>query len=133
MTKSFHSIALATSILGVCAFSQDANAATVSISNQLFAGNAPVAGTPAPVSDSGAFSESVSGSIAGVELSPYAFNTTGSDSSYSVLGSPGGGASSATYNVNSSSLAFLWGSPDPYNQIEFFSGPDRYTAWRLYR
>jgi hypothetical protein len=40
-----------------------------------------------------------------------------------VLGA--GGASpigSATYNVNSSSFGLLWGSPDPYNQVAFFSG-----------
>jgi hypothetical protein len=31
---------------------------------------------------------------------------------------------SATYNVNSSSLTLLWGSPDPYNQIAFYTGPN---------
>jgi hypothetical protein len=29
---------------------------------------------------------------------------------------------SATYNVNSNSFTLLWGSPDPYNQIAFFTG-----------
>jgi len=37
----------------------------------------------------------------------------------------GGGTApigTATYNVNSSSLTFLWGSPDPYNSVTLFSG-----------
>jgi len=65
-------------------------------------------------------------------LSPYVNNTgAGSDgsiaatnASYSALGGTVGGSAngSATYNVNSSSFTFLWGSPDSYNQVEFFSG-----------
>jgi hypothetical protein len=73
--------------------------------------------------------QSVTGSIINVQLSPYAFNTgSGPDGSaaatnapYSVLGAVGG-SSSATYNVNSSSFTLLWGSPDPYNHVAFFSG-----------
>jgi hypothetical protein len=34
----------------------------------------------------------------------------------------GDGGSSVTYNVNSSSFTLLWGSPDTYNQVDFFSG-----------
>jgi hypothetical protein len=87
--------------------------------------------TPPSTSASGIFSQNVTGSIIGVELSPYAFNTgSGPDGSaaamnaaYNVLG-PGGGWGSATYNINSSSFTFLWGSPDPYNQIAFYTGPN---------
>jgi hypothetical protein len=130
--KSFHSTALAASILGLCAFSQDASAATVSITSQAFTGSAPLEVTPAPASTSGSFSQSVSGSIFAVELSPYAANTgSGPDGSaaaanatYSVLGAGGGPVSTATYNVNSTSLTLLWGSPDPYNEIAFFTGPN---------
>jgi len=131
--KSFHSTALAASILGLCAFSQGASAATVSITSEVFTGNAPLeAATPAPVSTTGTFSQSATSSITAVELSPYAFNTgSGADGSaaatgatYSVLGASGGVVSTATYNIDSSSLTFLWGSPDSYNQIAFFSGPN---------
>lgn len=67
-----------------------------------------------------------------VMLSPYAFNSgpgpDGSaaltDAAYSVLDAGGGPPSSATYNVNSNSFTLLWGSPDPYNQVAFFSGPN---------
>jgi hypothetical protein len=88
-------------------------------------------GTPSPASQSGIFSQSVTGSITGVELSPYAFNTgagsggsaAATNAAYSALG-VGGGMGSATYNVNSSSLTLLWGSPDPHNQIAFYAGPN---------
>jgi hypothetical protein len=127
--KSYHATVLAASVLGLCAFSQCASAATVSIANQLFTGNAPLVGEPSPASQSGNFLQSVTGSISNVQLSPYAFNTgpgpDGSDAAtnapYSVLGA-GGGSASATYNLNSSSFTLLWGSPDPYNQVAFFSG-----------
>jgi hypothetical protein len=126
--RSYHSITLAASIVGLCAVSQGASAATVSIASEVFTGNAPL--TAAPVSESGIFSQSVTGSITGVELSPYASNTgTGpggsaaaTNAAYSALG-VGGGMGSATYNVNSNSLTLLWGSPDPYNQIGFYTGP----------
>jgi hypothetical protein len=40
-----------------------------------------------------------------------------------VLGA-GGGSGSATYNLNSISFTLLWGSPDPYNQIAFYTAPN---------
>jgi len=121
--QSFRSTALAASILVLCAFSQGASAATISITSQVFTGSAPVEATPAPASESGNFSQSVSGSIAAVELSPYAFNTGATaNAAYSLLGAGGGPVSTAIYNVNSASLSLLWGSPDPYNQIAFFTG-----------
>jgi hypothetical protein len=132
MVKSFHPIALAASMLGVCAFSHDASAATVSIANQVFVGSAPLEGTPSPASQSGTFSQSVTGSIMSVELSPYAFNigpgpdggAAAANAAYSVLGAGGGPLSTAIYNVNSSNFTLLWGSPDPYNQIAFYTGPN---------
>lgn len=122
------------------AFLSEANATTVSIGNQNFAGNAPVLGTPTPALVSGSFIQSTSGNIPAtvnpidwllpggplrVQLSPYAFNTDGTNNaSYSVLDSGSGPVSSATYNVNSDSFTLLWGSPDSYNQASFFSGSD---------
>lgn len=130
--KSYHWTALAAGILGLCAISQGAGAATtVSIASQVFTGNAPLESTPLSAAESGSYSQNVTGSIVDVELSPYAFNTgTGQDggaaamnAAYSVLGA-GGGSGSATYNVNSSSFTLLWGSPDSYNQIAFYTGPN---------
>jgi hypothetical protein len=128
----------------IWAFSQAANAATVSITNEVFTGNAPLFDTPTPASQSGTFSQSVIGSIPStvppanwllpggpsrVQLSPYAFNTgpgpdgsaAATNASYSGLDIGGDGGSSVTYNVNSSSFRLLWGSPDLYNEVEFFS------------
>lgn len=130
--NSYHSTVLAASILGLCAFSQGASAATVSIASQVFTGNAPLEDTPSPASHSGTFSQNATGSIIGVELSPYASNTgpgpagsaAATNASYSVLGAGGGPLSTATYNVNSNLFTFLWGSPDPYNQIAFYTGPN---------
>lgn len=130
----------ALAIASVWAFPQVASAATVSISGQVFSGNAPIAGTPAPASFAGNFIQAASGDIPAtvasqdwllpggpprVQLSPYAFNTDGNTGApYSVLDSGGGPVSSATYNVNGGSFTLLWGSPDPYNSVSFFSGPN---------
>jgi hypothetical protein len=131
MSSLYRSASVAALVVGlIWAFSQGAIAATVTITSEDFTGNAPLEGTPAPTSQSGNFLQSVTGSIAGVQLSPYAFNTgTGPDGSaaamnapYSVLDAGGGPVSSATYDVNSSSFTLLWGSPDSYNQVDFFSG-----------
>lgn len=131
MRPHIYSSALAVSVLALCACSYGANAATISITSQDYTGNAPLEGTPTPASSSGIFSQSVTGSISGVELSPYAFNTgSGADGSaaatsapYSVLDAGGSSsAATATYNVGSSTFTFLWGSPDPYNEIAFYTG-----------
>jgi hypothetical protein len=107
-------------------FLQSGNAATISITSQTFTGNAPVEGTPTPASSSGSptFVQSVTGSIPNVELSPYAFNSNGTaNAPYSVI-SPGSvGAGDAIYNIgNSSTFTLLWGSPDTYNVVQFYSG-----------
>jgi hypothetical protein len=72
----------------------------------------------------------MTGSLHHFAFSPYAFNTgpgpggsaAATNAPYSVLNAGGGPLSSATYNVNSSSFTLLWGSPDSYNQVDFFSG-----------
>lgn len=133
MKLHYASAALVASAVVLCAFSQSAGATTVSITGQDFTGNAPLEGTPTPVSGAGpVFSQSVTGSISNVELSPYAFNTgPGADgtlaqtnAAYSVLDAGGGAQSDAIYNLNSSSFTLLWGSPDSYNEVEFFTGAD---------
>jgi len=90
-----------------------------------------------PASSTGNFLQSVTGgdtpSPSGVgiggRLSPYAFNTNGTaDAAYSVLGAgpnpPNSPNGTATYNINAPAAELLWGSPDPYNSVEFFSGPN---------
>lgn len=133
MRRHVYASALVVSVLALCACSYGANAATISITSQDYTGNAPLEGTPTPASSSGIFSQSVTGSISDVELSPYAFNTgAGADGNaaatsapYSVLNA--GGSSSpatATYNVGSSTFTFLWGSPNSYNEVAFYTGPN---------
>jgi len=116
------------SIIALWAFSYAASAATVSITAENYEGAPPVEGTPTPASVSGNFAQSVTSGMGGVDASPYSGYTGLTSSAFSVLGagpvtlnSPVG---SATYNVNSSSFTFLWGSPDPWNEVTFFSGPD---------
>jgi hypothetical protein len=119
------------------AFSQGASADIVSIEDETFMGNAPVTvGSPEgnvplnsvmPVSTSGNFLQSMTGSASGVILSPYANNTDGNAGApYSVLGAGNGNGvtGSATYNIGNYAALLLWGSPDPYNVVQFFSGRD---------
>ena len=133
MSSLYRSTAVAALAAGsLWAFSQGASAANVSITAEVSTGNAPLEVMTTPASESGDFIQSLTGTANRSDaLSPYAFNTgAGSDgtaaatnASYSALGAVGGSpVGSATYNVNSSSFSFLWGSPDAYNQVEFFSG-----------
>jgi hypothetical protein len=130
---------VATLVVGsLWAVSQGASADTVTITNQVFTGNAPLADVASPVSSLGNFIQSVtggdtpapSGKGTGGRLSPYAFNTDGLQDTgeYSVLGAgpPSNGMSfgAATYNINAPAAELLWGSPDTYNQVTFFAGPD---------
>lgn len=127
--KAHYSAALAVSIL-ISAFSPGVRATTVSITSEIFTGNAPFEDTQQAASYSGSFSQNATGSINDVELSPYYFNTgpgpdgnaAAANAAYSVLGTAGGPVSTATYNVNSGTFTLLWGSPDPYNQIAFYTG-----------
>ena len=124
------------------AFSHAAGAAIV-ISGETLTGNAPLMSVETPVKSSGNFEQSVTGGDTptpshtgtGGRLSPYAFNTgpgsggsaAATDAPYSVLGDGTNGGSpvgSATYNINAPTTDLLWGSPDPYNEVTFFSGPD---------
>jgi len=123
----YRSASIAALVVGsLWAFSQSASAATVSITVQAPA-NAPLADVATPVSSSGNFIQSVTGSIPNVRMSPYALNTDGLQDSgeYSVLGAANGAGpdGSAIYNINAPAAELLWGSPDPYNLVTLFSGP----------
>ena len=105
-----------------------ADAATVTIGSELFyngSNDAPIYSTVAPDAFIPLFTPSISGSSGGVTRSPYETNAIGADTAYSVL-SPGGQpspGSSATYNLyGATNFTILWGSPDTYNHITFYSG-----------
>jgi len=111
------------------AFGASANAATV-IGSEVFSGNVAQYGAPNPTNPPvPAFFTQPTGSIQNQTLSPYASNTnygTGGGSTWqydalSVAGSNTPG--SVTFNLaNTQTLAFLWGSPDSYNSMTFYSG-----------
>ena len=122
--RSASAAALAVGLLW--AFSQGASAATVSITAEDYEGTPPLVDTPTPASFSGNFLQIVTSGQGGVNASPYSGYTGVTGAAFSVLGAGNNGSpiGSATYNVNSSSFTLLWGSPDPWNQVEFFSGQD---------
>jgi hypothetical protein len=93
-----------------------ASAATISITSQITTGTTPVEGDAAPLPGAVNFLQGVVGSVSGSYESPYANNTP-----FNVISVAGG---DAIYNVGASSYSVLWGSPDSYNEIEFFAGAD---------
>ena len=74
-----------------------------------------------PNSTTGPFTLAAVGTIEGVQRSPWGDLDP---RPYSVLSPGGTGPSSATYNQGAGTLtfSFLWGSPDSYNVVEFWSG-----------
>ena len=127
-TTYIRSASVAALVVGsLWTFSQAASADSVSITAQAFTGNAPLADVATPVSSSGNFLQNVTGSVPDVRLSPYAFNTDGLQDTgeYSVLGAGGGPSfGAATFNINAPAAELLWGSPDPFNRVTLFSGPN---------
>jgi hypothetical protein len=120
---------LAATVLALYTFNQSAKATTVSIGSQDTT-MLPAGVVLDPTSSTGSFNPSVTGSIPDVYLSPFGDSTT----PYSVL-SPGNmptGPSSATFsfgaNSTITSVAFLWGSPDSYNSVEFFDTSNNLLA-----
>ena len=106
-----------------------AKADTITLTDAVNSGNttnAPLFGdlAPVPPAGSGVFAQGVVGSISDVTLSPYAFNTNGTTNTpYNVISEGSAGSGSATYNLSgSNSFLFLWGSPDSYNTVTFYSG-----------
>jgi hypothetical protein len=122
MKLHFYSSATATAMLALLSFSHAAKADSISITSQNFTTLPATDFIVAPVSNTGVFSLSVTGSVTNDRLSPWGNNT----SPYSILGENSAGTGSATYNLapGATSFSFLWGSPDDYNQVAFFSGPN---------
>ena len=125
MTRLLSSTAIAGALL-LCGLVSGANADSVTIGSQIpySGGDAPIYSTMIPNSVSGTFNPSVSGSTGG-ERSPYETNSTvaGRATPYSVLSADSVGPGTAIYNVTGNNFTILWGSPDDYNHITFWSGP----------
>ena len=128
MKRLLSSTAMAAAVV-LCGLASGANATTVSISENYYDPitnqNAPLYFPVAPDSSTPTFVLSTSGSISGVERSPYETNTDAFvGAAYSVL-APGGqvGPATATYNIAGNTIfALLWGSPDDYNHVTFYNG-----------
>jgi hypothetical protein len=127
MTKRFYSLALTVSALALLAFSNNANATSISFAESSVLPS-PVSNPGPSIPAFGTFSDTQTLSITNVQLSPYQGTSDYTDQ-YSVLdGMLGGGIpdSTATYNqgngLNTSVFKFLWGSPDAYNTVNFYSG-----------
>jgi len=121
MKTRLYTAAIAASL--VAAFAQSSSAATVSISSESYSGS-PYAGTGFDTlasSSTGFFTQTTAGSIANVQRSPFASSST----NYSAISNNAVyTAGSATYNYAAglTSFSFLWGSPDSYNTVKFYSG-----------
>lgn len=113
--------------MALCGFVGSAHAVTFT-ENYWSAGqpNAPLYFPVAPDSYSPVFAVET-GSSDGNYRSPYQLNTDSNGGAFYDVLAPGSsgqtGSASATYNLNSATVfALLWGSPDTYNQVQFWSG-----------
>ena len=118
--------------MALCGFIGGAHATTYTFSENAYVPvtnvNAPLYFTVAPSDSTPTFVQNVSGSVATVERSPYELNNNGlAGAFYSVL-APGGQPTfaNATYNfaADTTVFALLWGSPDTYNNVAFYNGPN---------
>jgi len=122
----YSTTAVTAGVLGLFAVAEQASAATLSqttISSTTaltYSGPAFQGAPPTPFASTGSFQQSVTGNDGGHTLDPYGGNGSTSTNAYSAEGA-GFTTGSATYNIGSPSVTVLWGSPDPYNEIEFFS------------
>ena len=124
MKRSLYSAAFAVIALSSIAFVGSANAATATIGSQSASATQSTATSSfitTDASSTGVFTPSTSGSIADVQQSP--FVNTSLD--YSAVSNSSSAASgSAVYNIGAgvTSISVLWGSPDLFNSIIFYSG-----------
>jgi hypothetical protein len=127
MKATLYSTALAVSVFALCSFSHDAKATVVVLSQDISTLPLVNFDTPATASSGSAtFTQSQIGSVTDDYLSPYVSSAALADTQpYSVISPSGVGPGSATYNLNgAAALSLLWGSPDSYNFIDFYSGAD---------
>jgi hypothetical protein len=127
MKRSLYSTAFAVMALSSIGFSNGASAATASIASESASPTQSTATSSTiatPFSTSGVFDVSTTGSVPFQQQSPF---TTAVP--YSVISGIAGGTSpadegSAVYNIAAgvTSISVLWGSPDAYNSIIFFTG-----------
>lgn len=131
MKRLMSSTAIA-AVMALCGFIGGAHATTYGFSENAYVPvtnvNAPLYFTVVPDGSTPTFVQNVSGSVGGVERSPYELNNNGLNNAfYSVL-APGGqpGSATATYNfaADTTVFALLWGSPDTYNNVAFYAGPN---------
>ena len=123
--KSLYTTACAAAILAALSFPQAAKALEFSVSESQIL---PATQDPQslPTSFTGTFTQNVTGSTS-EQLSPWTGTATASGT-YSVLDGQTVGTpvnpSDALYNqvAGTTTLTFLWGSPDTYNSVELFSG-----------
>jgi hypothetical protein len=121
MKTRLYTAAIAASLVAV--FAQSSYAATVSINTESasssgFAGAGFI--TPA-ASSTGNYIPSTSGNVFNSQKSPFLNPST----AYQVLGAGSGpaiGTATFNYAAGITSFAFLWGSPDTHNSVQFFSG-----------
>jgi hypothetical protein len=122
MKRSVHLGSITAGVLALLAFSHYANAVTISIVSQNVTTIPTTNFITTPTSTTGIFTLSTTGSIDGVKRSPYEGSSI-PHTPYSALSVGGVGAGSATYNCpGCTSFSFLWGSPDSYNFLDFYSG-----------
>ena len=126
MKCRLYSTAAAVALLVLAGYSHGAKADTITVTIIQDTGNAPVEGDALPNDHTGIFLTGVTGSVPGQYLSPYANNNNGTQNTpYNVLTAGTGVPSSATYNLNGANFYdLLWGSPDSYNAVTFYSGAD---------
>jgi hypothetical protein len=134
MKPRYYSAVVAAGMLALGGMSFSANAASVSIAsdvNTLPGGFIPF--DPTPNTTVGTYVGGVSGSIPNVRESPYAGTPFASDNYDSI--STGGtglgnkpGAALFDVPAGTTEITILWGSPDPYNFMEFFKGQGTCTT-----
>jgi hypothetical protein len=103
--------------------SNPAIADSIMITSQNFSTLPPTQVTTTPDIVSGPFSLNVTGLfVPGDRRSPWLDNTT----PYSILSEGGTAPAAAIYNFapGTNVVSFLWGSPDIYNFVVFYSGPN---------
>jgi hypothetical protein len=138
MKRVFHAAALAAGAVALCSFSHHAFAASVTytqVDGDYSLGSLPTSFNPAPVTSTNT-NFGVTGEVPGVARSPFENAAAGnggthlSDNGYGVgtwaaipyTSIQAGGSATYNFPAPADSLSILWGSPDSYNTLSFYSG-----------